>query len=197
MTVGTSLSYATVNAPFQEIKDIWSGDNFQIDSFKVNKENGVYEATVQVRENKLDVNDGGTYIPIGKLKTSESLSAGFNERMTGIAVSLYTEASNTSGLVAVNYWNGTEWVSVGVIDDGTLFAGASFAQTGTITWNAVSPELEYRRNFENGPMLYYYQFVFDATTSDKVSLFWVSGIPSQKDLSAYSFPLLSNNRLFL
>jgi hypothetical protein len=196
---GTTLYYATVNAPFQAIKDIWSGDNFEIDSFKINRETGVYEATVQVRENKLDINDGGTYIELNDLKTSESVTCGFNERMTGVSFSFYTEASNESAdsTMSVNYWNGTAWTSVGAIDDGTLFGTASFAQTGTVTWDAISPELEHVRNFENGPMLYYYQFTFATQLSASVSVYWVTGIPAQKDLTAYSFPLLSNNRLFL
>ena len=198
MNAGTSLSYATVDAPFQTIKDIWSGDNFQIDSFKVNREAGVYEATIQVRENKMDVNDGGTFMSLASLKTSEYVSCGFNERMSGCSFSFYTEASNTAVAdIAVSYWNGTAWATVGTVDDGTKFSTKSFAQSGTVTWDIISPELESRRNFENGLMLYYYKFAFSGQLSADVKVFWVTGIPAQKDLSAYSFPLLSNDRLFL
>jgi hypothetical protein len=118
--------------------------------------------------------------------------------MTGCAFNFFSEACNTvESTIDVSYWDGSDWVSVGVVDDGTLFNSITFAQTGTITWDSVSPELEFQRNFENGPLLYYYRFTFTETLSEGVDLFWVTGIPAQKKLNAYKFPLLSNNRLFL
>jgi hypothetical protein len=117
--------------------------------------------------------------------------------MTGLSISVYTEASNYSGVASISYWNGKDWSNTGQIDDGTKFSTASFSQSGTITWDNISPELEFRRNFENGPMLFYYKISFDAQVTTSVKVYWITGIPAQKDLSDYSFPLLSNNRLFL
>lgn len=199
LTTGTSLTYATVNAPFQTVKDIWSGENYQIDSFKASGLYGFPEATVQVRENKFDIADGGTYFDAGGMKPPDYIVLGFNERMTGVSISLYSGAVNVNGPLnlTVKYWDGAAWTTVGDLDDGTSPSGTTFTQTGTVTWNAISPELEIRRNFENGPSLYYYQLTWDGQFSHDVYIFWVTGIPAQKVLNSYKFPLLSNNRLFL
>lgn len=199
-SAGTSITHATANCSFQALKDIWSGENYEIDSFKVNYSlSGISDATIQVRENKFDVNDGGTYADLSELITNDSILCGFQDRMTGCSFSLFTLARNetANSAVSVFYWSGKEWVTVGPVDDGTLFGTVSFGQTGTITWDTISAELESQRNFENGPMLYYYKFSFAAKFSDAVNLYWVTGIPAQKNLNSYKFPLLSNNRLFL
>ena len=81
------------------------------------------------------------------VSSTEYLLAGFIERQQGLHCKLIPNHTNTtaSTVLTVSYWNGTEWVSVGTINDGTSSDSISFAKSGYITWNPVDENTEFKR----------------------------------------------------
>lgn len=212
VSANTSIYYVTLSAPFQAIKDIWDGMQRQIDSLQMY--DGTYEDyTINVREKEYidppnfeesDYN-AGNFVNIGDVTGySEYFVCGFIERMSGVMCSLapkYANATANAGL-EVEYWNGAAWTSVDSLEDGTYSATGgdgprTFANTGTITWNIASVEDEQKQSIFNDVQLYYYRFRVDGSLDGEVRLYYVTGIPTQKELSIYKFPLMSNDRLWL
>ena len=195
----TSVYYATVNAAFQEAVDIWSGDVAQVD-WAEKLHSGTNDITVQVRENVYSDFDKGTFATLDSLvATTEWIIFGFFERMSGIHIHMVDGETNTTAntTATVYYWNGDDWTTVGTITDGTAKSGISFASTGVISWDPPAKSSEFRKTTNNDLELYQYRIVFDEAFDADVQIYYVTGIRAQSEISAYKFPLLSNDRLFL
>jgi hypothetical protein len=193
----TSLSQITVKAPVQALVDLWDGIPRQVYSFF--KYTSAYEDySTNVYALDYDSSDATTYVSMGSLTSSQHLYGGFNERLMGVKVYLGETSVNTTACVCyVDYFTGGVWVSVGVIDDGTSVAGVSFARTGSITWNAPSPTVEFTSSVGGSPQWFYYRIRFSGTLSATVRLDHIAGIPVQTDLRPYRYPTLWQNRLWL
>lgn len=212
----TGVYYVTVQTPFQKIKDIWNGISNKAVSFYLY--DGVYnDYTGNVREDDYDSGDAGTYVNLDGLTTSQYVICGFDERQTGVRCNIVgSKGNDTANTTAtVSYWDGADWVSVGTITDDTSEGNISFAQSGLITWNALSDGVEFRTEFTGAPKedesvinitgqspsLYYYKISFDQTlsgdASDHLYLVNLTGIPAQKTISEYKFPLNAMDRLWL
>lgn len=201
VSANTSIYYATVSAPFQEIKDIWDGVPNQVGYFQIYDNSSYADATLNVRENLYDSGDGATYVELDGLASSgtDYFVCGFSERAMGVIINFVSGKGNaTAGtILTVKYWNGTAWTSVGNLVDGTLENNISLGKTGAVTWGVIGSENEFVKNINNDVQLYYYKFEFSKTLSADVQVYYVTGIPAQKDLKPYKFPLLANDRLFL
>ena len=194
------IYYATVDAPFQEVVDIWDGMPRSIDSFQVYLVNKYKDSTLNVRENNYVSLNDGTFVELDALATAtDHLICGFVERITGISFTFVSGHVNTTAatVATVSYWDGSAWVSVGVLNDGTLGNAISFGKTGVISWNQVGSENEFTKAISNDAQLYYYRIAFSANLSADVQVYYISGIPIQKKISAYEFPMYANDRLWL
>lgn len=207
--------HTTVRTPFQKIKDIWDGITHKPLSFyKYITEYNDY--TGNVREDDYDSSNTATYVELHGLTSSQYILCGFAERQTGIKFNIVGDKGNDTEntVAAISYWNGTTWATVGDIDDGTSEDNISFAQSGLITWDAVADGIEFQTEFTGSPkpeesaigtvqspILYYYKIAFSATLSGDASsnlyLINVTGIPAQKTISEYKFPLNAMDRLWL
>lgn len=198
----TALYQVTVQAPVQDIVDIWDGVPRQMFS------NLVYttayaDKTTNTYNLDYDSTDETTYADISALQSTHYIYAGFAERMLGMKVYLGGIKTNTNAaLTAISYWNGTAWTSVGEIDDGTLDDATSpgtktFNKSGVITWNDPGIANEFPRTIGNSSEWYFYRIERNATFSANVYLDTIVGIPVQADVRPHRYPVLWQNRLFL
>lgn len=197
----TTVYYCTVDAAIQEIKDIWDGIPRPALSM-LTYTTAYADYTLQVAKDDYDSADTGTFVNISDMTSSQYFILGFSEQMMGLAFHFAESYVNTtaSTTCTIYYWDGVQWVTVGTLDDGTSQGGISFNRSGIITWDAPSANSEFAMTPNNGIPYHYYKITFDQTidnSDSKIYLHYVTGIPAQKKLSAYKFPLFWNNRLFL
>jgi hypothetical protein len=165
LSAGTTITHVTASAPFQEIVDIWDGMPRPIDSFQIYDASKYSEATINVRENEYNASDAGTFISVPQLATgSDYVICGFIERMTGVVFNFVSATENTvSGtVVSVDYWDGSDWATVGTVDDGTVENNVSWGKTGAMTWDAPASSSEFTQSISNDVKLYYYNHIGDS-----------------------------------
>jgi hypothetical protein len=203
--VATSIYYVTLDAPFQKIVDLWGGEPIPISSFWAYVDGtGWLDRTTQVFKEdyvkwSASSDDTLTYTNIGTFTTSSYVIAGFEERMAGINFKLVNEKINSTASVAtVYYWNGTAWVTVGTISDGTSVGGVSLARSGWITWDPPEATSEFKYALDtNAQLFYYYKIVFNDTLSTNVYVDLVTGITAQKTIPGYRCAVMWADSLWL
>jgi len=197
----TAVYHVTCKVPFQPIKDIWDGMPTTILSCL--KFTTKYEDfTTSVFESDYLSTSGSTYVDLTGLTSSQSIIVGFDERQLGMRFNIIGGEENTTAntVASVDYWDGSDWASVGDIFDGTSKDGISFGQAGLITWGQVDAGVEFKTEFTGAlagtPILYYYRVSFDKTLSEG-RVDQVTGVSAQKTIGNYKFPLNAMNRLWL
>ena len=195
---GTTIYHCSVSTPMQPIVDVWDGVEREILSFQWY--NGSFsEYTSNVYEQVYDSGDSGTWVELDSMATNQYLLFGFPERMMGLSISLVGGTGNTTAntTATVEYWDGSDWASVGDVDDGTSENAISFANSGIMTWNAPSSSVEFQTEINKKAKLYYYKVSFSQALSGAVQMYYAAGIPAQQEIGAYKFPLLANDRAWL
>uniref|UniRef100_A0A6M3KQV7 Uncharacterized protein n=1 Tax=viral metagenome TaxID=1070528 RepID=A0A6M3KQV7_9ZZZZ len=148
------LYYVTLDAPFQQIVDVWDGlDNSIAACFK---KTTVYENyTINVLEDIYDSADPTTYLNISSMAAyaadANCVIMGFFERMTAFNIGVGTDKTNSTAATtaAVDYWDGAIFTTVGTITDGTsetvddlvglgAFTGAATGWTLAAGWTYSS-----------------------------------------------------------
>ena len=194
----------TLDAPFQEMIDFWDGEDRLCAAFY--KYTTTYiDYTINVAEDNYDTTYADTYADLSSLAAysgegGNCLYIGFFEQMMAINFSIPSDRTNStaSTVISVDYWDGTERKSVGAVTDGTSESGISLAKTGTISWNPPDPQAEFKKIVFNTNMpLYYYRVRWDKALDASTGIYHVSGIPAQKKIKGYKFPLYSQDRLML
>lgn len=201
---------ATSVIPFQPIKDMWDGIERKLLSFY--KYTGVYtDYTGNVREDDYSSSDTGSYINIHGLTSAQSLVVGFSYRQSGLRFNILGAGNITANTgMEIYYWDGSDWVTVGALSDGTAVGAISLSQAGLVTWGAVDDGLEFETQFSGSvkegdtwvgnPVLYYYKVVFNKTlsgASSTINLIQVTGVPAQETIAPYKFPFFAMDRLWL
>lgn len=196
----TEVYYVTLDTPMQPIVDIWDGIKRQVYAFFKYVGTTYTDHIFNVIDDSYTDADVTTYVELDSLATSSYILAGFAEPMMGAQLHLVPGHVNTTAntLVTVSYWNGTAWTSVGTIDDGTKGTSQSLNKSGNITWQAIAKGTEQTTTIStNDTPLYYYKLTFSQAFSADVQLYYVGGIPTQKEISTYKFPVSFHNRLWL
>lgn len=197
----TAISQITADMAFQPIRDLWDGIDRRITYFKEEKaSNDNNEYTVQVYEETYVSTNEGTYADIGGLTTAtEDIVVGFLERMTGIQVGIVGGAGNdVAATLSGEYWNGTTWAGLTTILDSTKGSGsAAFNATGVFTWVPASISNEFMKVDDKLIPMFMYRFKFTGTLSANCKVFYIGGIPAEKSISGYKFPIFAHNRLML
>lgn len=224
-----SIYRATLDAPFQNIIDLWDGVYRSVACAYKMGATARTSISTQVFEDDYDKDVSETYAGLGSLDAypTSMLEFGFTEKQTGLHFRLPDAYVNTAvgTTMSVDYWNGTQYVTVGEIRDGTSEDSISFAKSGTVVWNNSDISDESKTNtlqsmsiysplsdpsttesiwgwydvdarYQSVP-LYYYRVRFDTQFSAAVRLNYVGGIASPKTMSGYSFALLAADRLML
>mgnify|MGYP004417313302 CR=1 FL=1 len=201
VAAGVTVTHVTVDTPFQAVKDIWDGDFRTPLSFQVYKNNTYNDYTVNIFEDSYDSANTATFVELDSLASAtDNFVLGFDERQSGVTFHLIGGHVNTTAntVLVVKYSSdGIGWTTVGTVDDGTASGGISFAQSGTVTWNPPVSNLEFEKSISNEVPLFYYAFIFYANLSADVQLFYVGGIPAQKNIRGYSFPVYARDRVWL
>jgi hypothetical protein len=200
----TAVSSMYVIEPFQKLRDFWDGMLRSSSSVQL-YEDGVYKdntTNVFVNGYTYEAATGGdaaSYIVMDSLLATEYILCGFFERQQGLNCKLIPDHTNAtaSTVITVSYWNGTEWVSVGNVNDGTSSDSISFAKSGFITWNPVAENTEFKREINKEDPSFYYKLSWSQAFTSDILLYHLSGIPVQKSLGNYTFPLYAQGRTFL
>lgn len=193
----TTVYYCTIDAAAQSIKDVWDGVTRDIGKFY---EHTTYDIdyTVNVHKRDYTETDNGTYAGLGGMTSSYYILAGFPERLMGINFEFINENVNTNAsILSISYWNGSAYSACINVRDGTSSEGCTFGKSGAGTWEPVSELLEFRQSVNNGLPFYYYKIEVSATLSANVCCDYIDGIPAQKTLDGYRFPIFWQNRLWL
>ncbi len=191
-----SIYHMTVNTPMQPIKDIWDGIKRIAYAYFLD----TTDYTTHVTNTDYLSSDATTYVSLDNLATSSHQYFGFAERCTGLYFDLPQGHVNTTKgtILLIDYWDGNSWQSVGVIYDGTAQSIKSFNQIGYVSWNAdaITDDNTQIMGGNSAP-LYYYRMTFTQTLSADVKLDYVAGIPAQRTITNYKFPVNFHNRLWL
>ncbi len=201
----TAISNVTISEPFQALQDFWDGEfrvanSVQLFEDSINKDN-----TINVLEDSFifDTSTEGntaTYMQMDSLVTAtEYLQIGFSERQQGLRIKLIPGHVNatTNTVMTVSYWNGEDWISVGDIEDGTIDNNISFAKSGFLTWNSVAENTEFKKEINKEEALYYYKIEWSTSFTADVLCYFIAGIPVQRPISNFKFPLSAQGRLWL
>ena len=178
------LSYCSTDAPMQSVVDIWDG-----------VERSPIWAGAVTRDYTLEIlTPSSSATPIGAdLYPGGGVFflLGFEARQTALRIHMCADFPNTTvSTLAVSYWNGSTFTSVGTITDGTSAGGITFTRNGDITWNAPAgttervyvPSATFGTS-SGGRTCYLYQLSFSVALDNifhKVLVDTVTGIPAQR-----------------
>ena len=194
----TTVYYVTVDAPFQAIVDLWDGEPRSESSYFRYVSSAYIDESITVLEEDYVSGNVLTYSNAGGLITTGRLYVGFPERMTGLDLTLVTGSVNTNASVlTIKYWNGSAWTTVGTIDDGTKTTATTLNKSGPVIWDAPTVSSEFKNAVSNSDLWYYYELSVSATLSASVYIDKITGIPAQKNIKGYSYPVIWQNRVWL
>jgi len=205
----TSVYYITTKTEMQTLKDVWDGDERLVASFQYHDGSNYTDYTTNIL--KLDAQtyyDGTSWIypPETYASFCPTASAnpavyfGFVERMSGINFYFPHDQVNSGiSLASVYYWNGSSWSTVGTITDNTLNSAgtATLTHSGSITWDAVEENNEFKTKISNGVELFYYKITFSGDLSAGMKLDLASGISAQVSTKGYNSVAMWLNSLWL
>lgn len=202
---GTCTVYhTTVKSELQSLVNLWDGTNRICTQCEVSKSGIYYDYTPEVLETSnvaqpIAANFSG-------LLSTDHVVLMFRDKTTAVILSLIAGFINKNvAALTIYYWDGTSYVSVGTVYDGTLDSGGtiSLAQSGTIFWNANDAERPITLFNTFG---YAYKFVWSATLTveaggppptEGVYVDTLYGVPVFQKMKTYKFAFNYRNRVFL
>lgn len=213
LSAGSAEIYnVTADADFQEVVDIWDGIlrqpivwQFWDDSADTGA--GTYtEYTLEVNASSIvDYRIGGQ---ADGMTTSDKIIMMFDDRMAAIKYEMIEGFVNIASAVAVlKYWNGSAYIEVGNLVDGTTEDGGAtktLNQSGVMSWTPPSGAQEkpqtlfgvtgyaYELTITGGPL--------SGTTGDssaEVVIDVCTGIPAQLVVPPFKFPSQFKSRALL
>lgn len=194
LSAGTAvINYVTVNAPWQNIVNIWSGDHKVVASFRVYDGSTYIDYTDEVTTNNTTY-----YASVDSLDTTHAIYVGFPSPQQGTKIRMMaTKENSTATVMTVKYWTGTAWAAVSNLVDGTSESATSLYKTGVITWSGIAKGSEFPKALAGETPLYYYQLTFSVKLDAEVEIYYVTGIVKGNDIPGYSFPGLFQSRAML
>jgi hypothetical protein len=208
----TQIYFCTVDAPFQQIVDLWDGVERPPVAFFTYKGSKYIDKVIQVLEEDYvsaigDDTEPVTYVPadpltyagLGSLTSSNYIVIGFSERMTAVRFNFAPNKVNTNKVaMSTYYWDGDTWnLCDGLIDGTRRLETKSISQDGYVIWDAPLEQYESKINIKDSGMWYFYKFQWNKTLSSGIHLDQVTGIPAQKTIRGYNYPVVWQNRVWL
>ncbi len=202
ISAGVQIYYCTLSSPMQNIVDLWDGILRPVAAAKKYDAASYTDYTLQIYEDSHVEDYDNTYIQLGLLPTTNHLYLGFPERLSGLKFHIIGGTGNTTANtnMYVGYWNGTSWTPYTAADitDGTKTGTISFNKSGYVTWPAKGDNIEFETSLGiNDLYLYWYRISFSQIFSTNVKLYYIAGIPVQKSIKGFKFPLYWRNKLWL
>jgi hypothetical protein len=161
------------------------------------------DTTLGVLKEDYDSGTASTYYNASGLTAfsdpANCMIIGFGEKMTGLQFVLPQGYTNTTAAttMAVDYWDGATWQTIGTIVDGTSEGAISLGKPGVVSWHNSSLSSEIKQSISNSLALYYYRVRWDKTLSGSVRIDYISGISASKPISSYKFPVFAQGRVLL
>ena len=148
-----SISKATFSSSWQNITNLWDG--FPVDVI----ETQFFNVTADTYKTY-----GASSIEIDSMIATDRVYIASADPILGIYVDVGTKPNTTAATTvnAVYYWNGSAWVSVGTVSDGT----AGLSNSGWITFPKTAAHK--RQLNENQYYAYWYYFTVSATLNSDV-----------------------------
>ena len=187
----------TLDAPWQNLVDIWDGVYRQPIQFQAYKSAKYQDYTYDVNDENADT----YYADLGALTNAEHVILMFDDRATALNFTMVAGKENvTAATVTIYYWDGSNWATVGPVTDTTLDSATStksLGQSGHMSWNPPDEEVEfYKTSF--GTTGYAYKLVWSGTlTASNAQVNTLYGVPAQKTIHPFKFPAMYKDRLFL
>ncbi|MFH1147221.1 MAG: LamG domain-containing protein [Pseudomonadota bacterium] len=198
------IYYMTLDAPFQQIQDVWDGIDRSVSAFF--KYTTTYtDYTLNVREDDYDTQDETTHADLSSLGAFNSATGancvimGFFERQAGFNIGVPSDGLNAvAGTLSIDYWDGSGFVEAGHTVDGTAEGGKPLAKPGTVSITIPDPWNVFKRTLaNNSTQLYYYRLRSSGALTAGTAIYYVSGIPAPKQIRGYKFPIYSQDCLML
>lgn len=206
ITAGTRVSYCTIDAPFQNLYDLWDGDYRKIGAFYKYSGGTYTDYTLNVKDDfyvESDA-DSSSYATLSNLAAYDDwIEVGFTEKQSALFFALPANHVNTTvGTVRIiSYWNGKQYVEVtNYGEDGTdtpATTATSFGQPGVMSWWNSNIADEEKKSINNGIPLHFYKIHVSAALSADVRLYYVAGVSATEKVYGYSFAIHTNDRLML
>ena len=190
-----TIYFATVDAPMQEIRNIWDGREGFVGKFLK------YDGTTY-KDYTDEVNDEdpiNSDADLSSLTNSQYFLLGFPEPQQAFNFTLVAGKENTTGsnTMTVKYWNGQEWVAVSALSDGTATGTTSLSRGGTVAFQSPGRGVEFSTAISDEVPLYYYKISFANTLDASVNIGETRGVMAPPTMPIYKFSESFRNRLFL
>ncbi len=179
-----TINFVTLDAPWQNITNIWSGEESTVASAKK------YDGTTYIEyTDETITNDTEFVFSAGSLTTSGAIYLGFTEPQQALNIRMLATKENSfrAATLTVKYSDGSGFASVSNMFDGTNEGGISLGKTGVITWSPVAKGSEFRHSIAGEIPLYYYELTFDANISI-AEFYYATGIEAPDTITGYRFP---------
>lgn len=200
ISAGEAQVYMVTTTPvFQEYVDSWCGELIPC----VSALNPVY-ADYTINSLSVDFGvfgtDTDTYIPVGGWTSASYMYFGFMEKTVAIKVSMAAGYVNAAAAVmTVDYWNGSSWVSVNGLIDGTAVSGAALAKSGVVSWNYDPSVKDEQKQILSGTKAYYYYRMGHSAAGGltaNTSIDCIQGIPAPTTVKPFTIPVQWQDRLW-
>jgi hypothetical protein len=194
-TGNATIYYVTVDAPMQEIRNVWDG-----------RESFVTKCTLYTGTEFKDYTDSvndqapSTVLDLSALSTSGYVLIGFTEPMQALHFTIAAGSENSTGSTAmsVKYGDGRGgWVDVVALTDGTATTTTSISKNGVSAWQSPGPGIEFAQTIGDDSPLFYYKVSFAAALDANTKVGEIRGISAPLPLGTYRFSETYQNRLFL
>lgn len=193
---------ATVNCPFQDVRDVWDETPVLLSSclVRVNSSSSYKDFTQEAADY-----DKITLVELDGLATTEYVLLGSPVELMGFDIRMSSDSAkvndNADTAMTVAYCDGgdiEDWPAVNGQDDGTSTGtGAStksLKQSGVVSYTPVGPGQAFKVGINGGAPMYYYKLSFNAALSATVEAYYITGIPAPQKLQPCIFPFCFNNR---
>lgn len=192
---GTAIiSNVTVDAPIQQIKNIWDGSDFVTSTFRVDD-----GTSIKSYDDEVSTDDPAYYAVLSSLANTDEVYIGFAVPMQAVNLRLVAGQENiNASTLTVSYWNGSAWTAVSSMNDGTASAGgATIGKSGVISWSKIADGVEFRRSIAEESPSYYYRLTFSAALDASTQVYYVTGIENPETVGGYRIPAHFQNRAWL
>jgi len=162
------VKYSAVNAPMQNITDLWDGVPRQPISFQVWRNgNGVFKDwTLEVNEYSYESVPFVAQLDALAATGTDYIIVMSDDRLSGVQFNFMAGYVNKNASIAnVLYWNGSAYAAVsGTEVDGTSLSGTAFGKNGLLWWQPPAENLEVKKT-EFNVTGYSYKIDFTAALS--------------------------------
>ena len=189
-----TIYQVTVDAPIQDITNIWDGGEETITGCKTY----IGGATKEYFDEAADLDWDS--VVLSSMTTAEYWYVGFPGPTQGFH--FYIEPAGThenanAAVLTVDRWTGDTWETVSNLTNRTG-AATTFNQSGVVTFSAAERGEEFERSLDDSAPFFYYRLGLSSGPLDgDTEIDQVLGIPVTYPLKGYKFPGFYAGRSFL